>query len=74
MCEFIPKRTHIICHIDPGVDPGFLLGGDANPPDGGTNIQICQIFFKKPHEIKKILVRGVGGALSLDSPLRPVVY
>ena len=42
-------------------DPGFLVGGGANPPGGGANIQNCQIFLKKMHEIKKILVHGGGG-------------
>ena len=28
-----------------GVDPGFPLGGSANPP-GGTNISFCQNFRK----------------------------
>ena len=27
------------------VDPGFPVGGGANPP-GGTNIRFCQIFPK----------------------------
>ena len=43
-----------------GADPGFLVGGGANPPGGAANIPICQIFPKKLHEIKKILVRRVG--------------
>ena len=30
-----------------GADPGFLAGGGVNPPGGGANIQICQIFPKK---------------------------
>ena len=40
---------------DSGAHPGFLVGG-------GANIQICQIFPKKLHEIKKNLVRKGGGA------------
>ena len=41
-----------------GADPGFLVGGGARPPGRGANIQIFQIFPKKLHEIKKILVWG----------------
>ena len=26
----------------PGADPGFPVGGGANPPGGGANIQICK--------------------------------
>ena len=44
------------CELSSGADPGFLIGGVGN-------IQICQIFPKKLHEIKKNLVwwgRGEG--------------
>ena len=30
----------------PGADPGFPVGGDANPPGGGANIWFCQILWK----------------------------
>ena len=43
-------------------------GGSRIPRRGGPSIQICQIFPKKLHEIKKILVRGAPGPL-LDPPL-----
>ena len=36
----------------PGADPGFSVGGGANPP-GGTNTK----FTKKLHEIENILDR-----------------
>ena len=55
-----------------GMDPGFLIGGGANHPGRGPNIQICQIFPKKMHEIKKILVCRRGtcwGHPPLDWPL-----
>ena len=29
-----------------GADPGFPIGGGANPEGGGANIQFCQIFQK----------------------------
>ena len=43
-----------------GADPGFPVGGGANPPGG--------FFFKKPHEIEKIW-GGTPGAPPLDPPL-----
>ena len=47
-----PSRSNFLffLHVS-GADPGLLVGG-------GANIQICKIFPKKLHEIKKILVRG----------------
>ena len=39
----------------PGADPGFPVGGDANPPEGGTNIYDFAKFTEKLHEIEKIL-------------------
>ena len=39
-------------------DPGFLVGGGANPQGGGANIQICQIFLKN---CMKFWSMGVGG-------------
>ena len=48
-----------------GADPGFLVGG-------GANIQICQIFPKKLHEIKKILVHG--GHMPWAPPLDPPMF
>ena len=29
-----------------GADPGFPVGGDADPRGGGANIRFCQIFRK----------------------------
>ena len=39
------------------MDLALLIGWGADPP-GGSNIQFCQFFFQKVHEIEKILVRG----------------
>ena len=42
-------------------DPGFPVGGGANPMGvEGTNIQFYQNFQKR-HEIEKIMGRGKGG-------------
>ena len=43
-----------------GADPGFLVGGGANPPGGVPTYDFAK-FRKKLHEIEKILGRG-GGA------------
>ena len=44
-----------------GADPGFSLGGGANPLGGGANLRFYQKFPKNLHEIEKIL--DWGGAL-----------
>ena len=44
--DFLFDRQGFIMH-DSGADPGFFVGGGANPPGGGANIQIFQIFLKK---------------------------
>ena len=41
-----------------GADPGFLVGEGANPPGGGANIQICQIFPKKCMKLRKFWFVG----------------
>ena len=53
-----------------GADPGFLIGGGTNPPGGGTNIQICQIFPKKCMKLRKFWSVGghMLGAPPLDQP------
>ena len=33
-------------HVTAGADPGFPIGGGANRPGGGANIQNCQSFQK----------------------------
>ena len=44
-----------ICH-QPGADPGFPVGGGANPPGGGrTPTYDFAKFPKQLHEIEKIL-------------------
>ena len=43
-----------------GADPGFYIGGDANPAEGGANLRFYQKFPKKLHEIEKILGRRGG--------------
>ena len=54
-----------------GADPGFPLGGGRQPTRRGTNLQFCQNFPKKLHEIAKMLGhRGhAPGASLLDPPL-----
>ena len=37
-------------YVNSGADPGLSVGGGANPPGGGANMQICQIFPNKLHE------------------------
>ena len=50
-----------------GADPGFPVGGGAEPPgDGDTNLRFCQIKKKKLYEIEKSL--GHGGH-ARDAPL-----
>ena len=39
-------------------DPGFLVGGGANLPEGGANIQICQIFLKNCMKLRKFWSMG----------------
>ena len=38
----------------PDVEPGFSVGGGANPTKG-TNIRLCQIFEKKLYEMENYL-------------------
>ena len=45
-----------------GADPGFLIGWGANPPGGGANIQICQIFPKNCMKLRKFWSMGGGHA------------
>ena len=45
---WLPIVTHT------GADPGFPIGGGANPPGGCQHI-ILQNFAKKLHETEKIL-------------------
>ena len=46
-----------------GADPGFPVGGGANPRGGGAPTYDFAKFCEKLHEIEKILGRwGVGGA------------
>ena len=55
-----------------GADPGFLVGGGANPPRGGANTQICQIFPKNCMKLRKFWSVGGGarqGHPRLDPPL-----
>ena len=58
--------VHFYLHPLQGRNPGFLVGGGANPPElGGATYK----FSQKLHEMKKILVRGGRGAPPLDPPL-----
>ena len=54
-----------------GADPGFSVGGGANPPGRGCRQKFPKIS-EKLHEIEKILDRrggGAPGASPLDPPL-----
>ena len=51
----------------PGADPGFPVGGGANPP-GAPTYDLAK-FCEKLHEIEKILFHG-GGA-HWECPLNP---
>ena len=50
-----------------GADPGFPIGGGANPPEGGPTYDFAK-FCEKLHEIEKILGRRRGGT-PLNLPL-----
>ena len=49
-----------------GADPGFVIGGGANPPEGGASILICQIFPKNCMKLRKFWSEWGGGR---DAPL-----
>ena len=49
-----------------GADPGFPVGGGANPPGGGANIWFCQIFWKNCMKLRKFW--AVGGAHRAPPP------
>ena len=52
-------------------DPGFPIGGDANPRGGGRQhmiIRFCQ-FPPKLHEIERIWIGGGLPGAPLDSPM-----
>ena len=53
----------------PEADPGFLVGGSADPPGAPT----CDFakFSKRLHDIEKILDRRRGLDGSLPDPLMP---
>ena len=52
-----------------GADPGFPLGGGADPPVGAPTYDFVK-FPQKLHEIKKIwAVGGRAGGTPLDPPL-----
>ena len=51
-------------------DPGFPVGGGANPPEGGANLQFCHNFPKNCMKLRKFWAVGVNaGASLLDLPL-----
>ena len=49
-----------------GADPGFSVGGGANPPGWGAPTYDFAKFCEKLHEIEKIL--GCGGARAGCAP------
>ena len=58
--------------VKPGADPGFLVGGSANPPGEWALVYKFPRFVEKLHGIKKILVRrgARAGSAPLDPPLQ----
>ena len=56
-----------ICGTQTGADPGFLIGGGANPHTRGHQHTNLPDFPKKLYEIKKILVRRGRGRRPLGS-------
>ena len=52
-----------------GMDPGFLIGGDTNPPGRGANIQICQISPKNCMKLRKFW--SVVGVHAGGTPVGP---
>ena len=53
-----------------GADPGPVVGGDANPLDGGTNPIYFILFLKKPMKLKKFWSVGGKRAGSAPPPFR----
>ena len=45
-----------IYHVKSGVDPVLVIGGGANPLDGGANQIYFMHFLKNPMKLKEILV------------------
>ena len=54
---------------DTGADPGFPIGGGANPPGGAPTYDFAK-FCEKLHEIEKISDCG-GGHVPGMPPLNP---
>ena len=52
---------------DAGADPGFPVGGGANPSGGAPTYEFAK-FREKLHEIEKILGRRGGGARAGRAP------
>ena len=52
-----------------GANPGFPVGGGANPPGVVPTYDFAK-FSEKLHEIEKILVQWEGGAHARGAPLR----
>ena len=57
----------------PGADPGFPVGGGANPPGGAPTYDFAK-FCEKLHEIEKILGRREGARARGASPLNPPLW
>ena len=51
------KPLPLLVEYIAGADPGFPIGGGANPP-GGVPTYDCAKFCEKLHENEKILGRG----------------
>ena len=56
-------------HYNTGVDPGFPVGGGANPSGGAPTYDFAK-FCEKLYEIEKILGRR-GGRAPEAPPLNP---
>ena len=55
-----------------GADPGFPVGGGANPPGGAPTYDFAK-FCEKMHEIEKILARKGGHVLGAAPPYSTIV-
>ena len=54
-----------------GADPGPVLGGGANPLDGGANPIYFILFLKNPMKLKKFWSVGGGARWERPPPLDP---
>ena len=60
------KKTIVLLSV---ADPGFPLGGDANPRGGGAPTYEFAKFSQKMHAIERIWTRGGVPRAPLDPPM-----